>query len=65
MDWLRYAAIASLLVLATVAGGSAVRLSIAAGDRRAVATLGLVALLLVVAIAAGAHGRRWRQNPYW
>lgn len=65
MDWLRYAAIVSLLVVAIVAGGSAIRVSIAAGDPRAAATLGLVALALVVAIAAGARGRPWRRNPYW
>lgn len=65
MDWLRYAAIASLLVVATVAGGTAVRLVVTAGDPRAGATLGLVALFLVVAIVAGAQGRRWRHNPYW
>lgn len=65
MDWLRYAAIASLLAVATAAGGSAVRLAIATGDLRAAATVGLVALFLALAIAAGARGRRWRQNPYW
>lgn len=65
MDWLRYAAIASLLAVGTAAGGSAVRLVVAAGDPRAAATAGLVALFLAVVIAAGARGRRWRQNPYW
>lgn len=65
MDWLRYAAIASLLAVATVAGGAAVRLVVVAGDPRAAATLGLVAVLLVAAIVAGARGRRWRHNPYW
>jgi hypothetical protein len=65
VDWLNYAAIASLLAVATVAGGSAVRLVVAAGDLRAAATVGLVAVFLAVAIAAGARGRRWRHNPYW
>lgn len=65
MDWLRYAAIVSLLVVGTLAGGAAVRVGIAAGDLRAVAVLGLVVLVLAVAVAIGARGRRWRRNPYW
>lgn len=65
MDWLRYTAIAALLVVATIAGGAAVRLAVAGSDLRAAATVGLVALFLIVTIAAGARGRRWRANPYW
>lgn len=65
MDWLRYLAIASLLVVATLLGGAAVRVVLAAGDLRVAVTLGLVALLVVVAAASGARSRRWRQNPYW
>lgn len=65
MDWLRAGSILALLVVATVAGGMAVRLTVAAGDRRAAVTIGLVILLLGIAIASGARNRRWRQNPYW
>lgn len=65
MDWLRYIAIASLMVAATLAGGTIVRIVVAARDLRVTATLVLVALLVVVAVASGARGRRWRKNPYW
>ncbi|MDZ7702659.1 MAG: hypothetical protein U5J98_11715 [Halobacteriales archaeon] len=65
MDWLKYAAIAGLLVVATLAGGAAVRLVVAAGNLRGAATLALVALLVVATALVGAKGRRWRSNPYW
>lgn len=65
MDRLRPVAIASLLVVATVLGGAAVRAVVAAGDPRAAVTLALVAVFVGAAIAAGARRRRWRRNPYW
>lgn len=65
MDWLGVVAVLSLFGLAIATGGAVVRLAVAAGDVPAAASLGLVALFLLVAVAWGAHGRRWRRNPYW
>lgn len=65
MDWLRVVAIVSLVVVAVIAGGSAVRLAVIAAEASVAVTVGLTALFLVVAVLGGAHGRRWRQNPYW
>lgn len=65
MDWLRAAAIVSLLVVAVAAGGSAVRLTAGLGDPAFAAVVAFVAVVLLGTVAAGARGRRWRQNPYW
>lgn len=65
MDWLRTATIASLIVVAVAAGGTAVRLAVAAEDPRAALVAGLVVVLVLGAVAAGARDRRWRRNPYW
>lgn len=65
MDRLQVVAIASLLLVAIMAGGAAIRLVITAGDLRAAATLGLVVLVVAGAIFGGAKGPRWRDNPYW
>lgn len=65
MDWLRAAAIVSLLAIGVMAGGSAIRLAIVAGDRQAAVAMALVGLLVLVVVIAGARTRRWRQNPYW
>ena len=65
MDWLPYVALAALLVIATAIGGAAVRVLVLVGDLQAAATLGLVAALVALAVATGARGRRWRENPYW
>ena len=65
MDWLPYVALVALLVVATVIGGAAVRVVVALGDPRAAVTLGIVAVLVAAAVAAGAKGGRWRENPYW
>lgn len=65
MDWLRSVTIVSLLAIGVIAGGSAVRLGLLAGDRRAVAALALVGLFLLAVVIGGARSRRWRRNPYW
>ncbi len=65
MDWLRRFTEAALALVALLAGGTIFRLVIAAGDRRAAATL-IAVLYFVLAVAVGgAKSRRWRQNPYW
>lgn len=65
MDWLRPFTGAALALVALLAGGTIIRLVIAAGDRRAAATL-IPVLFFVMAVAiVGAKSRRWRQNPYW
>lgn len=65
MDWLRVAAVVSLLLIAAAVGGSAVRLALGATDLAFALVIGIVALFLLVAIRTGAHDRQWRQNPYW
>jgi hypothetical protein len=51
--------------VALLAGGTIFRLVIAAGDRRAAATLIAVLYFVLTVAVGGAKGRRWRQNPYW
>lgn len=65
MNWLRAATVFTLFVVAFVLGGTLVRLTIAVGEPQTAATMGLVALLLVVAAAFGVRGREWLRNPYW
>lgn len=65
MDWLRAAAVLALLLVATVAGGSAVRLFVGLRDLPAAAVIGLVGLLVLGAVVIGARDPQWRQNPYW
>lgn len=65
MDWLRAVTVVSLLAIGILAGGMAVRLALAAGDRRAAVALGLVGLFVLAVLRSGARTRRWRENPYW
>lgn len=65
MDWLRHITIIALLIIAIIAGGTAVRLAVVVGDGRAAVVAVLVAGLLILAVIGGARDRRWRQNPYW
>lgn len=65
MNWLRAVTVISLLAIGILAGGVAVRLALAASDRRAAIALGLVVLFVLVVARGGARTRRWRENPYW
>lgn len=65
MNRLGVVTILSLFVVATVAGGAAVRLAVAAGEARFAVTLAFLAGALLVAAVGGARDRRWRRNPYW
>lgn len=65
MRWLRYGSLGLLFLVATVTGGAAVRLAVAAADPAVAVTVGLLAILLAAGVVRGVGGRGSLRNPYW
>ena len=65
MDWQSLLAVAALLGIAVVAGGSAIRLGGTLGDTGSLATVLLVAALVVAVVGLTVASLRRSSTPYW